>query len=481
MTSTPPFSYMNVLCKAKSLLMPSLTISLAYFAQALIISTDVLMLGWLGVEQLAASGFVGRLFMIGFLMVIGISITVLSLAGRAIGANDRISARRIIQQIFWVACTMAILSAVTMWLVLPWYLSLIAPPEHIKQYAHDYGVWIWASLPFAGLVSFQRLYMSLLKRTSPFVIIGFVLVGVNAILDYVLIFGFWFIPALGIKGASIATFIVSLVHMVALIWCIQTMKPYTKYRIFTGLFSPKIFALASLQVRNILSTGLPISVRMVGESLLASVYYIIVATQGTNFAAAYQAATQVETMISLFAIGISITLISEMGRAIGTKSSQDMVMTIVSALVLLMCIMLPLAIGLFVFSEPLAILFLPDADATTIATRSILVKMFGLVALFHSIRLIQVIIMGAFEGMGDTKRSSSMLLATMWCVGGIGGYALSLTTLSAYGVMVAHILAMVVGILWIGRLLYQELLKCEQQFISQTEPQANPHVNRHGD
>ncbi len=469
MTTQTSVSYTDIYTKAKRLLAPSLTVSLAYLAQALIISTDVMMLGWLGVEQLAASGFVGRLFLLGFLMTIGISITVLSLVGRAIGAKDRIRARQTAQQIFWVVCCIAVVSASVMALALPAYLSLVNPSAQIQTYAYDYGFWIWLSLPFAGLVSFHRLYMSLLNRTAPFVIIGFALVVVNAVLDYVLIFGFWFIPAIGIQGASLATFIVSVLHMAGLTWCIYTLKPYAKYRLFTGIFTRRIFATASLQVGKILSTGMPISMRMVGESLLASVYYIIVASQGTNFAAAYQAATQVETMVSLFSIGISITLISEMGRAVGAKNSRDMVVIIISGMVLLMGIMMPLSLSLFIFSEPLATLFLPDMDATTVATRSILVKMFALVALFHTIRLMQVVIMGAFEGMGDTKRSSSMLLAIMWCVGGIGGYVLSLTALSAYGVMVAHTVAVCIGIIWIGRFLYAELLRYEREYTTHVD------------
>ena len=465
MSQIQPILYTDIFKKCRTLMGPAFTISLAFLAQSLIISTDVMMLGWLGVEQLAASGFVARLFLLGFLLVIGFCITVTSLVGQALGGKDRITARRMAQQIFWVACAVSMVSAYVMSLLLPLYLSVIEQPLSIQQYALDYGYWIWLSLPFAGLVSFHRLYMTVFKRTAPFVILGFILVVINAILDFVLIFGFWFIPALGISGASLATFIVSVLHVGGLMWCMYTLKPYKKEKFFKGLLSPKIFSTPHRQVKKIFATGVPISLRMMGESLLAGVYYIIVATQGTNFAAAYQAATQMETMVSLFTIGIAITIATEVGGAKGAKNMQSMILSIISGTILLMCIMVPVSFALFIFSQPIAIVFLPDDDPTTLATRSILVKMFGLVALFHTVRLLQVIISATFDGLGDTKRPAAMLLATMWCVGGIGGYILSLTSLSAYGVMIAHTCAVIIGVVWIGLHLYHQLCTYEQQFL----------------
>lgn len=69
--------FSDVKLKMKEMLVPSLLVSFAYLAQSLIVATDVLIISWLGVEELAASGFVVRLYMPFFLLALGFSIPIL--------------------------------------------------------------------------------------------------------------------------------------------------------------------------------------------------------------------------------------------------------------------------------------------------------------------------------------------------------------------------------------------------------------------
>lgn len=450
-------SHGDIFTKIKALLGPSFAISLAYVAQSIIVGTDVLMIGWLGVEHLAASGYVVRLYILGFLMTVGFAIVVSPLMGQALGTHNRIKARQVAQQIFWILLGVGTLGYCVMRWALPHYLNTIEQSYQVKQYAMVYGYWLFLSLPIAGYVPFFRLYMTVHTGTKIFAWIAFFMVICNAVLDYILIFGVGAWDGFGIQGASLATLSITILQSVVLGYCIYTLPLYRPHRLFVGIFHWHVFKKRTLQIQRIFAIGVPISMRMIGESLLASIYFIIVAMGGIHFAAAYQVATQMETIIGFFTIGIMITINSQVSLAKGKHDVRGMVLTLVASTVLLAMIMVPISVLLYVYAPDISKVFLPDTTAQMVETRSILIHMFGIGAMYHLVRMMQIVIMGTFDGLGETTMPAMIQLASMWCIGGLGGYALSITVLSGYGVMISHLVAVLFCVIINGWFLYKRL------------------------
>ena len=134
----------------------------------------------------------------------------------------------------------------------------------------------------------------------------------NIILNPIFIFGFLFIPPLGITGIGIATLIAQFVSLLVIL--IKILNNQRIKQITLDHFKAKFFFL-----KNIFFQSMPITIAILGYSIAATVVFTYVGLFGEYAVAGYGSATRIEQVVLLPILGINTAIISIIAQNIGAK------------------------------------------------------------------------------------------------------------------------------------------------------------------
>lgn len=230
----------------------------------------------------------------------------------------------------------------------------------------------------------------------------------NVILNYCLIFGNLGFPAMGVKGAALATVIARIVEFILLVGYVYFIKKdyLLKFKISDFKSIDKLF------LNTFISKSLPI---LLNDSLWAIgtvLYSVAYAQSGTSAIAASQIATSTGNFFIMtavcVAIGASIMLGNELGAdntdvAINyAKKFSKIVFIIGSILGFLLILQIPLLLKMFSVSSSL---------------KTDMIKIFAIMGIFMGLRAFNtLIVIGVLRSGGDTKYSLFLELGCMWLV-----------------------------------------------------------------
>ena len=134
----------------------------------------------------------------------------------------------------------------------------------------------------------------------------------NIILNPIFIFGFLFIPPLGITGIGIATLIAQFVSFLVIL--IKILNNQRIKQITLDHFKAKFFFL-----KNIFFQSMPITIAILGYSIAATIVFTYVGLFGEYAVAGYGSATRIEQVVLLPILGINTAIISIIAQNIGAK------------------------------------------------------------------------------------------------------------------------------------------------------------------
>ncbi len=132
----------------------------------------------------------------------------------------------------------------------------------------------------------------------------------NIILNPILIFGFMFIPAYGVKGIGIATIISQIISLLIIISKVaknQRIKEMTR----------EYLAIKYTYIKDIFFQSMPISLAICGYSVASAIIFTYVGSSGEEAAAGYGAATRIEQVVLLPVLGINTAIISIIAQNYG--------------------------------------------------------------------------------------------------------------------------------------------------------------------
>ena len=132
----------------------------------------------------------------------------------------------------------------------------------------------------------------------------------NIILNPILIFGFLFIPAFGVKGIAIATIISQFISLI-----IISFKIYKNKRLKE--ITAEYFRLRLIYIKDIFFQSMPISLAICGYSIASAIIFTYVGFSGEAAAAGYGAATRIEQVVLLPVLGINTAIISIISQNYG--------------------------------------------------------------------------------------------------------------------------------------------------------------------
>lgn len=394
---------------------------LANLAGIAITTTDVLMLGRLGARELAASALAVNLFNLLLFTGIGIAAGAAPLIAAALGRRKGAirDSRRTFRMGLFVCAAYSLLSWLLLWNAEQIFLALGQDPALSAQAGKFMQVIMWALLP-ALLAALFRTVLTAFDRTL--IALGVALGGValNALLNWLLIFGHWGFPALGLVGSALASLITNIAMALVLGAILHRMRRFRRMHLFGRWwrFDRDRFV-------TLLKVGVPIGLTWAFEVSVFSCAVFLMGLIDTTSVAAHVIALQIASVSFMVPLGLAQAVTVRVGLAYGAGNAAWVALAGKVALASSMAIMSLAALVIWVMPDVLAGLFLSSGRPEDAAVLALAVKFLLIAAIFQLADGAQVVGAAMLRGLQDTRVPMLYAAFGYWVVGLGSGIALA--------------------------------------------------------
>ncbi len=349
---------------------------------------DTIFVGRLGADAIAAVSIVFPVIVFMIALGSGTGIGASSLIARYLGSKKKKEASLVLEHAILIALFFTIIFGILGLLFAKPLFILIGATPLVLNYAMDYSLWIFS---FGGFLFLFITLSNILrgegdaKTPMKYIIVS---VLINVILDPILIFGFGFIPALGVKGAAIATIIGRGIGCMLLITHILKGKSLMRLSFKEFKFNWNI-------IKEIFKVGMPSSLSTILMSIGMIAITWMVAGFGSAAIAAYGIGWKLESIGFHFALGMAIATITIVGFNLGAGKIKraKMVGWIAAALSMIVTGVLGLIITL-------APRFFSKIFTNDIEVINFTVTYIQVIAWFFAFTSLGIILESAFQGFG---------------------------------------------------------------------------------
>ncbi|QPF84766.1 MATE family efflux transporter [Bradyrhizobium genosp. L] len=391
-------------------------LALTQLGQIAMMTTDLAFIGRLGSETVAAAALAHTVYFVSFTIGMGMVSAVSPLAAQAFGARDPHMMRRALRVGLWVAFLM-----VLPLMVLPFQgerilLALGQAPltAHLAQ-QYLFGL-AWGILPALWFIALRG-FMSAVNRPEPVLWITLAAIPANALMVYLLLYGKWGMPELGLFGAGLATTLVNLGTFLAGAWFCAERRPFRKYHVFS-----RIWRIDWPLMGKLVGVGAPIAIAFLLEYGLFGAAGLLMGLISTTALAAHQIALQIAAILFMVPFGVSMAATVRVGHAVGRRDADAVRRAGYVAVALSGIFMSVMTLAVILARFEIAALFLGEASDTTAQLTATLL-LIG--ATFFIADGVQTTSAGALRGMNDTKVPLLFATISYWLVGFASAYALA--------------------------------------------------------
>lgn len=374
---------------------------------------DVMMVGRVGAEAIGAVSVGVNVFFAAAIFGIGMLLGLDFLVARAFGAGRLDEAHRALHHGLALALPLTVLLTAVL-LAAALHLEAIGIRPEVGREAEPYLLaQTWSLGPLLLYFVFQR-YLQAIGQVRA-VMLAFVSANaVNALADWIFIFGRLGLPALGAEGAGWATF-------ASRLYLAGALGAYTVWharRAHTGLLEVP-FRLERSRLRELARLGFPAAVQRVLEVGVFVTAGLLAGQLEPAALASHQVALTAAGFTFMVPLGISSAAAVRVGYLLGAGDPRGAGHAGWTALFLGAAFMT--AAGLTFVALPGPILRAFTTDPSVIATGMGLLWVAALFQLFDGL---QVVATGALRGIGNTRTPMIANLVAHWLVGLPLGYAL---------------------------------------------------------
>lgn len=381
--------------------------------------TDTVMLGWYGVKELAAVVLAASSFFILFILGAGFAQAVMPMVASALGRGDETQVRRDTRMGLWLSILFGVAVYPVFWWSGPIFLALEQAPD-IAGLAQDYlrvaGVGMLPALLIMGLKSF----LSALERAG--VVLWATLAGVvcNIVLNWMLIFGNWGAPEMGVRGAALASVVTQVLTLLVMAAYAARHPALTQFRLFQRFWRPDWPAF--VQVYRL---GWPIGLTGLFETGLFWAAALMMGWIGTNELAAHGIALELAGITFMCHLGLSNAATVRTGRYFGADDYPALRDGAKVALALSAAIAVIITAFFVAFPAPLIRLFLDMSNPEAPAIVAYGTLLLACAALFQLADAVQVMALGFLRGVKDTRVPMFIAAASYWLIGMPVSYVLA--------------------------------------------------------
>jgi putative MATE family efflux protein len=412
----------------KTLIILSWPIMLTHLFQIMYNLIDTYWLGKVSVEAVAAPTLAWPMVFLLISISGGLSIAGVSLVSQYVGSKNEEEVKKSAGQVTALLTIIGIIISAVGILASDAILQFIGAEQDVLDLASPYIKIIFASMPWMFLImSYSFILRGWGDTRTPMYISAFS-VGLNIILDPILIFGIpGAVPVMGVTGAAIATFIARTIGGLLVLYLLFNSKK-------TLTISKSDLKIEKEKAKQIFRIGIPASV---GQALVSFGFVVMVglvaragleAGMGKEVIAAYGIGTRIINIIFVVIGGLTGAAVTMIGQNLGADKPDRAGKVLYRTIGLTMLILFICTFTFYIFRAELYGIFIDDA--TVIAEGGIYLTIFGLSTAFFGVYASSL---SAFQGAGRTVPTMILGIIRLWFMRIPFSYVLAFTL--GYGVL----------------------------------------------
>ncbi len=350
------------------------------------------MVGHVGTTELAASSFANSVFMIGMFFGMGITFGITPLVGNSFGNGKTDEVVVWLKNGIFTHFSAAIVLCLIMFGVY-FLLPFMGQPAEVTVLAKPYFLLLCASyLPFMLFFSVKQ-FLEGIGNTKIAMQITITANLINILFNYLLIYGKFGFPEMGLNGAGVGT-LISRIAM-PLLFALYIIKIPGLKRYFI-LAHNKVFDRE--KIISLLKIGIPIGFQIIVEVLAFSIGAIMMGWLGEVPLAAHQVAIGLASFTYMISLGVSQANTIRVSHQMGVKDYKSLKMAAFASTQLVLVFMSLMGV-VFIFARNiLPFLFTVDPEVVKIASGLLIIA-----AIFQVFDGLQVVMLSTLRGMADVK------------------------------------------------------------------------------
>ena len=366
---------------------------------------DTIMVGPLGPDAIGATGLGGTVLMAVAIFGMGVLLGLDTLVSQAFGAGDTETCRR------WLAHGLALAGLLTppmlgvLW-VIDVRMDVAGLHPSVEALTRPYlGAVAWSVPPLLAYSACRR-YLQGIGIVRP---ITFALVSanlVNVVVNWVLIYGHFGLPALGVRGAAWAT-VLSRVYMLVVLAGAIVLHARAD-----ALVRAWRAGIERAWLGRLMALGLPAAAQITLEVGVFAAATTLAGQLDPVALASHQIALNVISFLFMVPLGIASSAAVRVGHAVGRRDADGAGRAGWSAIALTLAFMSGSALVLWTMPATLIRAFTSDAAVLALASR-----LLALAALFQLFDGLQVVTTGSLRGLGDTRTPVLWNILGHWVLG----------------------------------------------------------------
>ncbi len=403
---------------------------------------DTIMIGRVGTVELAAVGVATQFFFFNIVALVGVCSGYCIFIAQYWGKQDIPSIRRYLGLIILYALAVGVIFTLVGIFFAEQIILLFNDDPEVVRLGGVYIRTLAAGTLFSGLTYAFSYASRSIENTFLPMIASIIALVTNTCLNYVLIFGKFGAPAMGVEGAALATLIARVLESAILIGYIYVKRTPLAIR-------PADFDLRPAFFVQDWRTVLPVILNETCWGLATIVYTAAYGRINTDALASIQIANTVQNLFLIFGIGVSGATATMVGNTIGRGLTKRA--TIYAYRSILLCTVIGVILTILILIFAPLFLWFYDLESAQVATDALL--MIRILALSMPLKLVNMtVIMGILRAGGDVVFSLMFECCTMWFIGVplafIGALVLQWPVYLVYALVIAEEVVKFVLCLW---------------------------------
>ncbi|HWI87433.1 MAG TPA: MATE family efflux transporter, partial [Sphingomonas sp.] len=420
-------------CEIRALIRLANPLILANLGWALIAGTDLFWLARIGPEAVAAGALALNLYQLPMIFGIGLvtacSPLIANARARRLHAVRQI--RRTVHQTWWAAGLFSLLT----WALLRHGEALLLALGQDKLLAARAASLLagiqWALFPYLCFLVLRN-FTSALERPYWAVAVMALAIPFNAGISWLLIFGHFGVPPLGLFGAGMANTLTTFFLFLGMAIATIRDRQFRSYRLFG-----RLWVADWPRLRIVAQIGLPIAITLLLEATVYNGATFLMGLFGERTLAAHAIAVQISMPFFMVPVGIAQATAVRVAFAHGRHDR--------GAIGRAGWLGLALGFGFACFAAAILLaipgslvgLFIDERTAGTAGVAHSAIAFLGIAAIYQFVDAAQIIAAGALRGLQDTRTPMLIAILSYWGVGlGSGALLASTLKIGAIGIWI---------------------------------------------
>ena len=385
--------------------------------------TDVVMIGWLGVTELAAGAIVSDYYSIFFYLCAGILAAISPLIAQARGAGKFSAIRDIVQQGFLLALLLAIPGAFMVFNA-EVVLGAIGIDHQIVNMGTSYAQMM--AMTFVAMLALNVMhhFFAAHSKTKVIMLVTACAMPINALGNYVFMFGHFGLEPMGLMGAGISSFMSALFMFSSVMFYASRDRKLKRYYLLS-----RISQIKTNHIKELLHVGAPIGLSNLGEMGVFLFSTVIMGVFGVEALAAHTVTLRMAGVVFAVPMGFAQAATVRIGYVVGANDPQLILRIARTAMTICITAGMIILVGLTSLSANITRAFIGEGLSSQLLAQTML--FLTILAIAQPFTNMGCVGAGILRGFKDTRMPMLFSLTAYWGVSFLGG--LSLAFLFGYG------------------------------------------------